>query len=558
MGDRDNLIMACRDFAVDSINHALDQLERTSPQKQAAPPAVENQVFEAANTTAVDLSYDRPAVIPEVIGHAISSGLIHDDNPVALFIDLSRLRAKAEAMHAAFPAECNVMHAYAIKANPVARIITELASLGGGAECASIVEVEQALKVGIEPKKIIFDSPCKTLKELRRCFELGVLCNLDCLDEVDRIGELLADGGSMADLREQVRVGIRINPQIGAGKFLSVSTATKTSKFGVGLEDHRAALLEAYAKYDWLTGVHCHVGSQGCAVQMLVDGVKTIFGLAEEVNAAAGCQRVKIMDIGGGLPMNYESDIESPTFGDYATMLQEQIPNLFNGKYEICTEFGRTIVQKAGWLLSKVEYTKMAGGRKIVTIHAGSNMFLRTAYLPKTWVHQMTIHQADGTPKTEADGPPMVCDVAGPLCFSGDLMATERLLPECNSGDYLVMHDAGGYTVGMYSRYNSRPCPPVYAYYEDKPSEIITIKKAETCEEVLQFWAATAVETGVSAELEAELASMKEQMAVAQQANEQQKAYSAQLQAKICQLQAQSPSAEWTDWDSPYGTDSGK
>merc|ERR1711865_907013 len=79
--------------------------------------------------------------------------------------DLSRLRAKAKAMHAAFPAECNVMHAYAIKANPVARIITELASLGGGAECASIVEVEQALKVGIEPKKIIFDSPCKTLKE---------------------------------------------------------------------------------------------------------------------------------------------------------------------------------------------------------------------------------------------------------------------------------------------------------------------------------------------------------------------------------------------------------
>ena len=34
-------------------------------------------------------------------------------------------------------------------------------------------------------------------------------------------------------------------------------------------------------------------------MQMLVDGVKTIFGLAEEVNAAAGHQRVKIMDIGG-------------------------------------------------------------------------------------------------------------------------------------------------------------------------------------------------------------------------------------------------------------------
>ena len=56
-------------------------------------------------------------------------------------------------------------------------------------------------------------------------------------------------------------------------------------------------------------------------------------------------------------------------------------------------------------------------------------------------------------------------------------------------GDYLVMHDAGGYTVSMYSRYNSRPCPPVYAYYSDKPTEVFCIKRAETCEEVLEFWA---------------------------------------------------------------------
>ena len=57
--------------------------------------------------------------------------------------------------------------------------------------------------------------------------------------------------------------------------------------------------------------------------------------------------------------MNYESDVESPTFNEYVSMLKEQVPELFtmNGqgpKYEIHTEFGRTIAQKAGWLLSKV------------------------------------------------------------------------------------------------------------------------------------------------------------------------------------------------------------
>ena len=57
----------------------------------AAAPAEENRTCEP-----VDLSYTRPASIPHVINHAVSSGLIHDDNPVALFMDLTRLRAKAE------------------------------------------------------------------------------------------------------------------------------------------------------------------------------------------------------------------------------------------------------------------------------------------------------------------------------------------------------------------------------------------------------------------------------------------------------------------------------
>ncbi len=54
-----------------------------------------------ANTTPpeaqqADLTYDRPESIPHVINAALSSGLMGDDNPVALFIDLTRLRAKAQ------------------------------------------------------------------------------------------------------------------------------------------------------------------------------------------------------------------------------------------------------------------------------------------------------------------------------------------------------------------------------------------------------------------------------------------------------------------------------
>ena len=36
------------------------------------------------------------------------------------------------------------------------------------------------------------------------------------------------------------------------------------------------------------------------------------------------------VDIGGGLPVNFESDEISPTFAEYAAILRETVPALFS------------------------------------------------------------------------------------------------------------------------------------------------------------------------------------------------------------------------------------
>ena len=70
--------------------------------------------------------------------------------------------------------------------------------------------------------------------------------------------------------REHGQLGIRINPQVGAGTIAAFSTAGATSKFGVGLEDHRDDLLQLYKQNPWLSMIHCHVGSQGVALELSV------------------------------------------------------------------------------------------------------------------------------------------------------------------------------------------------------------------------------------------------------------------------------------------------
>jgi diaminopimelate decarboxylase len=48
-------------------------------------------------------------------------------------------------------------------------------------------------------------------------------------------------------------------------------------------------------------------------------------------------------------------------------------------------------------------------------------------------------------------------DVAGPICESGDLLATARSLPPVEEGDLLAILNAGAYGFSMSSQYNARP-----------------------------------------------------------------------------------------------------
>jgi len=448
------------------------------------------------------VKYDRSPLIPRVLGEALRVGALGDDTPVALFMDMGRLAARTDELRAAFVEQLGLplaatTHAFAVKACPLKAVMQQLCEAGFGAECASLEEVQWSLACGFDSSSLVFDSPCKTSSDIRFCIQHGVYFNCDNFEELERVGSLLSERGTPASAggEQLLRIGLRINPQLGMGSIASTSTASKTSKFGQGLKDAHDRILAAFADYPWLNSLHAHVGSQGCEMGMLVDGARAIVDLALEVNAQAGGRRIRILDIGGGLPANYDSDSNGIGYAEYARALSAAVPQLSRlsrDGVQVFTEFGRSMVQKAGWFASKVEYCKNAGGRRIATVHVGSNLLVRTGYLPNQWAHHVTVHESpSGAPKQAATED---WSVGGPLCFSGDMVATDRLLPAIEAGDYIVVHDAGGYTYSMYSRYNSRRAPPVYAYDSRLCHDggtvpaISVVKPAETLAAVAEFW----------------------------------------------------------------------
>jgi diaminopimelate decarboxylase len=390
----------------------------------------------------------------QILQAAIRAGYLDKDVPLAAFVDTAAVAGTISALRQAFPD--SFIHAFAAKANTMSKALSLVKEQGMGCEVASTGELEQALRAGFEAEKIVYDEPAKTRGVLEKVLGLGIGLNIDNFQEFERVRALVGQNPSRS------RIGFRMNPQVGAGKISAMSTATVTSKFGVAIDDpgNFEAIVDAYCDNPWLTSLHTHVGSQGCSLELMSAGIRKVVDLAEAINAAVGRQQVEVIDIGGGLPVNFESEEIRPTFAEYAAVLRQSVPELFNGKYTGKTEFGRSIFAKNGFIASRIEYTKISGGRRIATSHAGAQIATRTVFMPDHWKIRLSVFDPAGVAKS---GNEELQDVAGPLCFAGDMIGTGRLLPLIEPGDYVVLHDTGAYYFSNPFYYNALCAPAVYA-----------------------------------------------------------------------------------------------
>ncbi|MGY5007152.1 diaminopimelate decarboxylase [Streptomyces sp. 900105755] len=421
----------------------------------------------------------------DAVRAAVEQGLLGPDAPIVGLLDVAGIRASAAELRRAFESVAApgtaILHAFAVKANPLVPVVRLLAGDGLGAEVASAGELALARAAGVPAERIVFDAPAKTAAELREALALGVAVNADNPQELRRLDALVSAGTTASP-----PLGIRVNPQIGAGTIGATSTATATSKFGVGLRDEggREWVVRAFAERPWLTRLHAHTGSQGISLSLLTRGVAETYALAEEINARVGRRQVDTLDIGGGLSVNFASEATEPTFARYARLLAEEVPGLFDGRYGLVTEFGRSLLARHGTVVARVEYAKSSGGRRIAVTHAGVQVAPRTVYVPGAWPLRIAAYDAKGRPK---EGAPVVQDVAGPACFAGDLLAEERLLPPLEQGDLAAALDTGAYYFGSHYSYNSLARPGVYGFLPDGDGGVTfaVVREPQTVAEVV-------------------------------------------------------------------------
>ena len=108
---------------------------------------------------------------------------------------------------------------YSVKANSSLSILKLLSDLGAGFDIVSIGELERVIKVGANPKKIVYSGVGKSESDIKKSLELGIRCiNVESFAELERINKIAKN------LKIKAPVAIRVNPNIDPGSHEYIST----------------------------------------------------------------------------------------------------------------------------------------------------------------------------------------------------------------------------------------------------------------------------------------------------------------------------------------------
>lgn len=357
---------------------------------------------------------------------------------------------------------------FSIKANSNLALLRAFAKQGSGFDIVSGGELFRALKVGADPKKIVFSGVAKKKDEIEYALNSGIL-----MFNVESEHELAALNDIAAGIGKKAPISLRVNPDVDPQTHPYISTGMKKAKFGVDIKRSIDTYKKAVAmKNIDVVGVDCHIGSQLTSVTPFVDALAKVREYLDRVLVGEmkkeGAQ-IKYLDLGGGLGINY-NDEKPPLPDDYAKAIIQGLDGL---DVTLILEPGRVIVGNAGVLLTEVQYIKETDTKKFVIIDAGMNDLIR----PALYGSFMAIK-----PVAESKAETIIADVVGPICETGDFFAHDREIARPQRGDLLSVMSAGAYGFTMASNYNSHPKPPEVLVDGDK---YYVVRKRETFDDLI-------------------------------------------------------------------------
>jgi diaminopimelate decarboxylase len=361
---------------------------------------------------------------------------------------------------------------YACKALTLQAILKIIQDEGIWIDASSLNECKRAALAGYHANQIAYTGESASAAVFTELLSMGVEMNCSSLDQMRLLGRI-APGSKLS---------VRVNPGEGHGANNKVNTGGPSSKHGIYIDQLEGVLSIAQQYSLQINGIHTHIGSGTDLSHWL--RIKDI-----TLAIAKGFDDLDFVNLGGGLPVIYNPETDSPMplkeWGARLTESFQQFSKEYGKQIQLQIEPGRYFVAECGTLLAEVQNLKETPSYTFALLNTGFNHNPRPAMYGS--YHPLEVVARD----ERTQGPLRSYVVAGYLCESGDVFTRSedgsllpRMLPTMALGDIVAMGLVGAYSHPMKSDYNSMNMPASILVSPDGSARMI--ERRGTLEDVMR------------------------------------------------------------------------
>jgi len=356
--------------------------------------------------------------------------------------DEAGIRENADKLNKAFAWNKGFKEYFAIKATPNPFILNILKEYGCGVDCSSLTELMMAKALNFEGSDIMFSSNATPPEEFEYADKINAIINLDDFTHIDFLEKTI---GKIPET-----ISCRFNP----GGLFKISTSIMDNpgdaKFGMTKEQIIEAFKVLKAKGAKKFGIHAFLASNTVSNEYYSTLAKILFELAVELRNETGAD-ITFINLSGGIGIPYLPDVEPndiSVIGENVRKVYEEVLTA-NGMGDVAlfAELGRFMLAPYGCLVTRAIHEKHTYKEYIGCDACAVNLMRPAMYGA---YHHITIAGKENA----------VCDheydITGSLCENNDKFAIDRMLPQIDIGDYLIIHDTGAHGFSMGYNYNGK------------------------------------------------------------------------------------------------------
>ena len=352
--------------------------------------------------------------------------------------DEAGLRQRARDLNRAFSWCPDFKEYFAVKALPNPSILRILKEEGCGVDCSSSTELMLAAACGFTGEEIMFSANAMPYEEFDHARAMGAYINLDDITHID----ILEQHGGIPET-----VCCRYNP---GGDFrigTSIMGNPGDAKYGFTPEQLRQGLRTLKARGAKRFGLHAFLSSNNTDDAYYPTLAKILFRVGRELAEETGMP-LAFINLSGGVGIPYLPDAAATDIFAVGEGVRKAYEEVFpEGGVAIKAELGRWMTGPIGWLVTRAIHRKDTYKHYIGVDGCCVNLMRPAMYGA---YHHITVCGKEHLPHDR------MVDVVGSLCENNDKFAIDRMLPEIENGDLLVIHDTGAHGHAMGYNYNGR------------------------------------------------------------------------------------------------------